>query len=40
MDRPTSGESVVEVRELRYTIDGRAIFDGLNLRSGAARLPP
>jgi phospholipid/cholesterol/gamma-HCH transport system ATP-binding protein len=31
MDPATSGETVVEVRDLRYSIDGRAIFDGLNL---------
>jgi len=31
MDAPNSGDTVVEVRELRYTINGRAIFDGLNL---------
>ncbi len=37
MDSPTPGESVVEVRDLRYTISGRTIFDGLNLsvRRGA-----
>lgn len=31
MKLPTSGDTVVEVHELRYSIDGRAIFDGLNL---------
>ncbi len=31
MEPPKRAESVVEVRELRYTIEGRAIFDGLNL---------
>ncbi len=31
MDLATNGDSVVVVRELRYSISGRAIFDGLDL---------
>jgi phospholipid/cholesterol/gamma-HCH transport system ATP-binding protein len=36
MGSAPTGDSVVEVRELRYAINGKAIFDGLNLsvRSG------